>query len=179
MISRKVTIHFFLSGWHSQTLWWDFCCPYLWAVLDVVSLVETKMAQVVGRWSLAGLSGFWGEGYVGEMFSEGAQAVYYVIKGAIGRGTLIEAAAQCLPKGKRKKWNRVIFSGNRSKIHIWNCTAFAGDHMTGLNNNAIFLLKNPEKGWKAVSDYASLHKNHFSDLLQKLVTGNQGSYLEV
>lgn len=30
----------------------------LWAVFDVVSLVKAEVAQVVGRWPLAGFSGF-------------------------------------------------------------------------------------------------------------------------
>lgn len=70
--------------------------PYLGAVLDVVSFVETKVAQVVGRGPLAGLPGLGGQGQVGEVLREGAEAVGDVVEGAVGRGALVHAAAQGL-----------------------------------------------------------------------------------
>ena len=58
--------------------------PYLGAVLDVVSFVEAQVAQVVGWGPLAGLAGLGGEGQVGEMLGEGAEAVRDVVEGAVG-----------------------------------------------------------------------------------------------
>ena len=58
--------------------------PYLGAVLDVVSLVEAQVAQVVGRGPLAGLAGLRGEGQVGEAPGERAEAVGDVAEGAVG-----------------------------------------------------------------------------------------------
>lgn len=61
----------------------------LWAVLDVMSLVKAEVTQIVGRWSLAGLSSFWWEGYVWEVFGEWTQAIHDIIKRAIRRCTLV------------------------------------------------------------------------------------------
>lgn len=76
-----------------QTLAFGAC---LGAVLDVVSFVETQVAQVVGRGPLAGLPGLRGQGQVGEVLGEGAEAVGDVVEGAVGRGALVHAAAQGL-----------------------------------------------------------------------------------
>jgi hypothetical protein len=58
--------------------------PYLGTVLDVVSFVEAQVTQVVGRGPLAGFAGLGGECQVGEVLSEGAQAVSDVVERAIG-----------------------------------------------------------------------------------------------
>ena len=61
-----------------------------------MSFVEAQVAQVVGWGPLAGLAGLRGEGQVREVLCEGAEAVGDVVEGAIGRGTLVHAAAQRL-----------------------------------------------------------------------------------
>ena len=49
-----------------------------------MSFVEAQVAQVVGWGPLAGLAGLGGQGQVGEMLREGAEAVGNVVEGAVG-----------------------------------------------------------------------------------------------
>lgn len=64
-----------------QTLTFGAC---LRAILNVVSFVETQVAQVVRRRPFAGFAGFGGERQVREMLGEGAEAISNVVEGAIG-----------------------------------------------------------------------------------------------
>lgn len=56
---------------------------HLRTVFDVVSFVEAKVAQVVGRRPFAGSARLRGHGQVGEMVRQGAQAIYDVVKGPV------------------------------------------------------------------------------------------------
>lgn len=66
--------------------------------------VEAEVTQVVGRRPLAGsaarLGG--GQGQVGEMVGQGAQALHDVVEGPIRRGSLQEVVVQCLDEKKNK-----------------------------------------------------------------------------
>lgn len=70
--------------------------PGLRAVFDVVSLVEAQVAQVVGRRPLAGFPRLGGEGQVGEVVGQRAQAVHDVVERAAGGGAFIRPVTQGL-----------------------------------------------------------------------------------
>lgn len=77
LLWRTVLVKFCASKWRNvehlhKNLSRMLYIPYLWAIFDVVSLVKAEVAQVVGRWPLAGFSGFWRKGQVRKMLSEGA-----------------------------------------------------------------------------------------------------------
>ncbi len=74
---------------------------HLRAVFDVVSFVEAKVAQVVGRWPFAGFACFGGQGEVREMVRQRAQAVHDVVEGPIGRGALVEIVVQGLSENRQ------------------------------------------------------------------------------
>lgn len=75
---------------------------HLRAVFDVVSFVEAEVTKVVGRRPFAGSARLWGQGQVGEMVRQGAQAFCDVVEGAVRRGALEEVVVQCLRKGEEK-----------------------------------------------------------------------------
>lgn len=54
---------------------------HLRTVFDVMTFVEAKVTQVVGRWPFAGSARLRGQGQVGEMVRQGGQAIYDVGKG--------------------------------------------------------------------------------------------------
>lgn len=73
---------------------------HLRAVFDVVSFVEAEVTKVVGRRPFAGSARLWGQGQVGEMVRQGAQAVCDVVEGAVRRGALEEVVVQHLMKAE-------------------------------------------------------------------------------
>lgn len=75
---------------------------HLRAVFDVVSFVEAEVTKVVGRRPFAGSARLWGQGQVGEMVRQGAQAICDVVEGAVRRGALEEVVVQRLRKGEEK-----------------------------------------------------------------------------
>lgn len=56
---------------------------HLRAVFDVVSFVEAKVAQVIGRRPFAGLSRLRGQGEVREVIRQAAEAVHDIVEGPV------------------------------------------------------------------------------------------------
>lgn len=75
---------------------------HLRAVFDVVSFVEAEVTKVVWRRPFAGSACLWGQGQVGEVVRQGAQAIRDVVEGAVRRGALEEVVVQCLREGEEK-----------------------------------------------------------------------------
>lgn len=74
---------------------------HLRTVFYVVSFVEAKVTQVVGRRPFAGSARLRGQGQVGEMVRQGAQAIYDVVKRPVRWGALEEIVVQRLMEKKK------------------------------------------------------------------------------
>lgn len=109
------------------------CCPWgraLWTpggreahlrtVLDVVSFVEAKVTQVVGRRPFAGSARLRGQGQVGEMVRQGAQAFYDVVKGPVRWRALKQIVVQCLME-KKKRHTKIQPGTERYVIFACKC----------------------------------------------------------
>lgn len=75
---------------------------HLRAIFDVVSLAKAKVTQVVGRRPFAGSARLRGQGEVGEMVRQGAQAIYDVVEGPIRRGALEVVVQHLMKEGEEK-----------------------------------------------------------------------------
>lgn len=76
---------------------------HLRAIFDVVSFAKAKVTQVVGRRPFAGSARLRGQGQVGEMVRQGAQAIYDVVEGPIRRGALEVVVQRLMKEGEEKK----------------------------------------------------------------------------
>lgn len=92
---------------------------HLRAIFDVVSFVEAEVTKVVRRRPFAGSARLWGQGQVGEMVRQGAQAICDVVEGAVRRGALEEVVVQCLRKGEEKSHSALGRLQNAKRYFIF------------------------------------------------------------